>query len=55
MWDARFATTPAEAGAQLGTVALVGAALRYLDLSNWAPAFAGVVASVLEYKSGQDL
>ena len=36
-------TTPAEAGAQLGCVALVGAAVRYPDLSNWAPAFAGVV------------
>ena len=38
------ATTPAEAGAQLGTVALASTALRYLNLSNWAPAFAGVVA-----------
>ncbi len=37
------AATPAEAGAQLGIVALVGAAPRYLDLSNWTPAFAGVV------------
>ncbi len=37
------AATPAKAGAQLGTVALAKAAHRYLDLSNWAPAFAGVV------------
>ena len=36
-------TTPAKAGAQLGTVALVDAAPRYLDLSNRAPASAGVV------------
>ncbi|PTW44609.1 hypothetical protein C8J25_10937 [Sphingomonas faeni] len=38
-------TTPAEAGAQLGNGRLADAALRYLDLSNWAPAFAGVVFS----------
>ncbi|KQN21861.1 hypothetical protein ASE89_02530 [Sphingomonas sp. Leaf30] len=36
-------TTPAEAGAQLGSGGLAGAALNYFDLSNWAPAFAGVV------------
>ena len=36
-------TTPAKAGAQLGGGGLAVAALRYLDLSNWAPAFAGVV------------
>ena len=36
-------TTPAKAGAQLGTVTLAGAALRYRDLSNWTPASAGVV------------
>jgi len=38
-------TTPAEAGAQLGKDPLAGAALNYFDLSNWAPAFAGVVFS----------
>jgi hypothetical protein len=38
-------TTPAKAGAQLGNGRLAGAALRHLDLSNWAPAFAGVVQS----------
>jgi hypothetical protein len=37
------ATTPAKAGAQVGTVALAEAAHRYRDLSNWAPASAGVV------------
>ena len=37
------ATAPAKAGAQLGKRPLAGAALRYLDLSNWAPASAGVV------------
>ena len=37
------ATTPAKAGAQLGKRPLAGAALRYLDLSIWAPASAGVV------------
>ena len=37
--------TPAQAGAQLGNGALAGAALNYFDLSNWAPAFAGVVFS----------
>ena len=37
--------TPAKAGAQLGNGALAGAALNYFDLSNWAPAFAGVVFS----------
>ncbi len=37
------ATTPAKAGAQLGNAPLADAALSYLDLSNWAPAFAGVV------------
>jgi len=36
-------TTPAKAGAQLGNGALAVAALNYFDLSNWAPAFAGVV------------
>ena len=36
-------TTLAEAGAQLGNDPLAGAALNYFDLSNWAPAFAGVV------------
>ncbi len=40
----RFTTTPAKAGAQLGTVALVSTARRYFDLPNWAPASAGVVA-----------
>ena len=35
------ATTPAEAGAQLGNVALASAERRYLDLSNWTPASAG--------------
>jgi hypothetical protein len=39
------ATTPAKAGAQVGTVALAEAAHRYRDLSNWAPASAGVAAS----------
>ena len=38
-------TTPAKAGAQLGNDPLAGAALNYFDLSNWAPAFAGVVFS----------
>ncbi|MCP8891468.1 hypothetical protein [Sphingomonas faeni] len=38
-------TTPAKAGAQLGNAPLAGAALNYFDLSNWAPAFAGVVFS----------
>jgi len=42
---AALATTPAEAGAQLGNDPLAGAALNYFDLSNWAPAFAGVVFS----------
>jgi hypothetical protein len=37
------ATTPAKAGAQLGNAPLADAALSYLDLPNWAPAFAGVV------------
>ena len=37
------ATTPAKAGAQLGNRALARAALNYCDLSNWAPASAGVV------------
>ena len=37
------ATTPAKAGAQLGNAPLADAALSYLDLSNWAPASAGVV------------
>ncbi len=37
------ATTPAKAGAQLGNAPLADAALSYLDLSNWAPAFAGLV------------
>ncbi|BCA62219.1 hypothetical protein HMP09_1453 [Sphingomonas sp. HMP9] len=37
------ATTPAKAGAQLGNAPLADAALPYLDLSNWAPASAGVV------------
>ncbi len=36
-------TTPAKAGAQLGNAPLAGAALNYFDLSNWAPAPAGVV------------
>ncbi len=36
-------TTPAEAGAQLGNDPLAGAAFSYFDLSNWTPAFAGVV------------
>ncbi len=36
-------TTPAEAGAQLGNGQLAGAALRYLDLSNWAAASAWAV------------
>ncbi|WP_332755494.1 hypothetical protein [Sphingomonas sp. LB2R24] len=40
----RFTTTPAKAGAQLGTVDLAEAARRYLDLSTWAPASAGVAA-----------
>jgi hypothetical protein len=35
-------TTPAKAGAQLGNGALAGAILRYSNLSNWAPASAGV-------------
>ena len=38
-------TTPAKAGAQLGNGVLAGAALRYPDLSNWAPASAWVVFS----------
>ena len=38
-------TPPAEAGAQLGNDPLTGATLRYSNLSNWAPAFAGVVFS----------
>jgi hypothetical protein len=41
--QAFLTTTPAEAGAQLGNGRLAGVALRYLDLSNWAPASAGVV------------
>ena len=36
-------TTPAKAGAQLGNAPLAGAALNYFDVSNWAPASAGVV------------
>jgi len=35
--------SPAKAGAQLRAVELAGVALRYFDLSNWAPAFAGEV------------
>jgi len=38
--------TPAEAGGQLGGGGLAGAALNYFDLSNWAPAYAGVVFQV---------
>ncbi|WP_206757836.1 hypothetical protein [Sphingomonas sp. CFBP 13706] len=38
--------TPAKAGAQLGSGGLAGAALNNFDLSNWAPAFAGVVFQV---------
>jgi len=37
------ATTPAKAGAQLGNAQLADAVRHYLDLPNWAPAFAGVV------------
>ena len=33
---------PAKAGVQLGTP-MVTAAPRYYNISNWAPAFAGVV------------
>ncbi len=38
----RTATTPAEAGAQLGDANWLLAVLRYIHLSNWAPASAGV-------------
>ncbi|MDQ0838273.1 hypothetical protein [Sphingomonas faeni] len=37
------AVTPAKAGAQLGDAYRLGAVLRYIDLSNWTPAFAGKV------------
>jgi hypothetical protein len=43
--SAFITTTPAKAGAQLGNGSLAGATLRYSNLSNWAPAFAGVVLS----------
>jgi len=36
-------TTPAKGGAHLGNGSLAGTTLRYSNLSNWAPAFAGVV------------
>ena len=39
----RIASTPAEAGAQVGGVNRLGDVLRYIDLSNWTPAFAGEV------------
>ncbi len=38
----RTAITPAEAGARLGDENWLLAVLRYIRLSNWAPAFAGV-------------
>ena len=47
------ADTPAKAGAQLGTDALVEAAHRYIDLSNWAPASAGVAASGIVHQGGR--
>ena len=37
----KFIDSAVEAGAQLGCKQLVGAALRYGNLSNWAPASAG--------------
>jgi len=59
------ATTPAKAGVQLGTVTLAKAAHRYRDLSNWAPASAGVAAGgvaasalahiQMKHQSGRDL
>ena len=39
----RIASTPAEAGAQLGDARRLGDILRYIGLSNWTPAFAGGV------------
>ena len=37
------ATTPAQAGAQLGNGPLADATHRYIWLAGWAPASAGVV------------
>ncbi len=37
------ATTPAKAGVQVGDANWPGAVRRYIDLSNWTPAFAGEV------------
>ena len=39
-------TPPAKAGVQLGDLAKRRGAHRYCDLSNWAPAFAGVVVTL---------
>ena len=45
----RFTTTPAKAGAQLSNALLADAASSYLNLPNWAPAFAGVVPNEVVY------
>jgi hypothetical protein len=42
-----LATTPAEAGAQLGDGALADVARRHGGLSIWAPGFAGAVRVAL--------
>ncbi|PTQ62460.1 hypothetical protein C8J26_0740 [Sphingomonas aurantiaca] len=39
----RTASTPAEAGVQVGDANRLGGILRHIDLSNWTPAFAGEV------------
>jgi hypothetical protein len=36
------ASTPAKAGVQVGNMHWLSAVRRYIDLSNWAPASAGV-------------
>ena len=41
--DCRTASTPAEAGVQVGDANRLGDILCYIDLSNWTPAFAGEV------------
>jgi len=40
----RKASTPAEAGAQVGDANRLGDILRHIDLSDWTPAFAGEVS-----------
>ena len=39
----QIASTPAEAGVQVGDANRLGNILRHIDLSNWTPAFAGEV------------